>query len=496
MTHKEAVETIASIEREFDVTGLSFQGDRVWPLVRQRLWGRLINPHLHETQLNPDFRRDVAFPLSDAGKRDLEAAGNRDVLFYAHPSDTRETIHDRRCNPHLDPLIDLLPKDLTHCKIEPEEGQSFDRLLHPALPIKTRMQVRGPFPGEPIAHFDELNRLIAARCPFSLDHDLVAKDALVVRAYRELFETVLDMINPQALFETCYYHPPMNGLAQACRSRSIPCVDVQHGKQGRFHGAYTHWTFFPKDGWDMLPSHNWCWGEPTQCHIEQSRSGAVNADAAPKAVVGGFPWLGLWLNGKGPNSIPDVRRARGLAQGRTAILATLQPAWELGPDTVIRAIRNSPREWIWFIRAHPKQKDRMAAFKAQLEAAVPGRYELEQATRLPLYAMLRASRCHVTAYSTCCYEALYFNVPTVLWGERGLAIYGEAIKNNTFKHASTAEEIPQLITGLLGTPVANAETTHFIQTKSSVTSRALAEILRGPFPKTTNDEDLPWANQS
>ena len=285
MTHRDAVEAIARIERAFNVAELSFRGVRVWPLVRQRLWAGLVNPHLHPSTLDPEFRRDIAYELAEETLAALKEQGQCDLLFLARPEDDRERIHGKGCNPHLDPIIKTLEASSSCLKVQEAAGRPGTDHLIPPLPLQYAMRVRGPFPEERIEDFEPLRDLIERECAFRLDHDLIVKDLLVALAFEAMYGEMLDRVRPKAVFLVCYYHPPMNGLMLACHKRDVACVDVQHGKQGRYHGAYTHWSAAPEDGWAMLPSHFWCWGTPTRRDMERGRPAGC---AAPQAVVGGL----------------------------------------------------------------------------------------------------------------------------------------------------------------------------------------------------------------
>ena len=49
-----------------------------------------------------------------------------------------------------------------------------------------------------------------------------------------------------------------------------------------------------------------------------------------------------------------------------------------------------------------------------------------------LYDSLSVVTHHITAYSSCCYEASVFGVPTLLFGADASSIYSDEIKNGLF----------------------------------------------------------------
>lgn len=438
MTDNEAVDILAEIEREMDVTNLLFRGMRVWPLIRQRLWANFLNPYLHSLSLPKESRREVRFDLSEETLHLLQQAGPKDVVFISRPQDNNELLRGKRYNRFVDPLMEVLPEELSGIKLEMDEEQDDTDSDIPSLSIMGEMKVSGPFPEENITGFKRLNRILSQICSLQLDQDIIIKDALVARAYADMYGIFLDKLQPKAVMLVCYYHVPMNGLALACRERGIVCVDLQHGRQGRFHGAYTHWTVFPKSGWEFCASHFWCWGEPTEADMK--RHLPKRKEGLPQFVVGGYPWLGMCANGDALDQKAETRQVEELVQGRPAILVTLQLLWEDMIEEIGRAIQISPPDWIWLIRMHPKQIEKIDEVKKQL-SSVSGCYEIEAASSLPLYLLLKESCCHVTSFSTCCFEALHFDVPTVLWGESGAILYKEYVDDGTFLHAMTGEQI-------------------------------------------------------
>ena len=69
-------------------------------------------------------------------------------------------------------------------------------------------------------------------------------------------------------------------------------------------------------------------------------------------------------------------------------------------------------------------KKRLAAIPESLYSVDDGKENL--------YDKLLASDLHVTAYSSCCYEADALGVPTLLFGEDARTIYAEEIDSGMF----------------------------------------------------------------
>ena len=66
-------------------------------------------------------------------------------------------------------------------------------------------------------------------------------------------------------------------------------------------------------------------------------------------------------------------------------------------------------------------------------AKVPKKFHSFDNSTDNLYDKLNTVTHHITAYSSCCYEAKIFGVDTLLFGLDALDIYDEEIKNDVFK---------------------------------------------------------------
>ena len=57
-----------------------------------------------------------------------------------------------------------------------------------------------------------------------------------------------------------------------------------------------------------------------------------------------------------------------------------------------------------------------------------------------LYDVFMTVTHHITAYSSCCYEASVFDIPTLLYGSDSKEIYEEDIENNIFTWIDSNKE--------------------------------------------------------
>ena len=490
ISHDEAINTICAIEDEIDITQITFRNIPIWPMVRQLLWRKLLKPHLNVFGLSESEKYTVHFPLDSKDRDKLSSFGKVDMLFVSRGQDNRGKLDGRVWNLFIDPIMELLPESLTALKLERLEEKNIDGLRFPTIPFKAPKVISSDFPRERIMHYKSLAAIVEKFAHIFLNEDLLIRDALEIEAYYELYSEILSLFQPLAVFQVCYYSQQGFGLNQASKAQRIQCVDVQHGKQGAYHAAYSHWRYFPANGWEFLPSHFINWGNSSKESIERWFP-KFPASALPKAIVGGYPWLGKWMN----NSTHSLGRKRDdtafetnttmlspikklTAEKKTVILTTLQPIWDSMPEMILQAMRQSPKEWLWLVRLHQAQMDKQLEWREQIASVAGCAYDIEVASSAQLYELFYHAHCHVTAYSSCCYEALSMGIPTVLWGDRGAVIYKKEIQNSIFAHAESCEKLLSAIRqAALKASMPSLPQNNYIMTTEKIMSEAVLSII-------------------
>lgn len=278
-----------------------------------------------------------------------------------------------------------------------------------------------------------------------INYDVPSFDELIQRVFRirrlsHFFEHFLKYNQPKLAFVECYYGENGMALNLACKRKGIPSVDIQHGVQGEFHVAYGRWCNIPDTGYELLPSHFWCW-TPHEADVINSWSENLERQVH-NALVGSNLWLNKWIRGDVSSLKFYDTKIRGLIESKkTAIMFTLQPGFD--PELwFYEAVNSSPTEWKWFIRLHPgmiADKERFQTiFKSQCPNA---NIELDHATELPLLAWLRHIDIHVTQFSTCIIEAETFGVPSIITHVNGMDMYADQIQKGTACTAFTAIDL-------------------------------------------------------
>ena len=163
-------------------------------------------------------------------------------------------------------------------------------------------------------------------------------------------------------------------------------------------------------------------------------------------MVGGNAWLGLWAeNDLASYTSTQVEFLSSLEKWQRTILVSLQGIDDFLSEGLMDAVRDAPPEWFWLVRLHPHHRHRIDEMAQRFEDHGIRRFDVVNTTTLPLYALLRRCTNHVTAWSSVCYEALSFHVPTVIIHRTGRALYEEYIRRGIFQYGESSAEILKAI---------------------------------------------------
>lgn len=474
MDYKTTIERILAIEKAMDVTAIRYKGLHLWPLVRMQLWQRLLHPDKYAppaaiglkrlaTKLSEGFfRPDFYAPYLEHAKRhrnnlsELSEFGPVDILLYSREKDHGDQIGGRYYNRHIDPLIDLIKTHYTFLKLElitDRTDQTLPRFEHTHF-FDSLDYLRCDAQRSVIAAFQEfpnipaieqgrtLTQLLAGiRFDLALTQEYLMMESERVLHYIRYFKELLTAARPKAVFFVDYYDNIGLALITACKSLGITTVDLQSNRQGKHHGMYSCWNNVPEGGYEMLPDVLWCWGKKSVENIIESQPGNKQQQ---RAVIGGNTWLAKWIDREPAGFVFDSETSGFINEvnsNQKVILVTLQKSDSKIPKSIIEAMRKAPADWYWLIRLHPQQRGKVDTVANMLAELHIDNANVDQATNLPLYLLLRNCHRHVTGRSSVALEALRFNVPSIIVHSTGVALYKEYIDQGLFSFAKYAEEI-------------------------------------------------------
>ena len=435
MRIEQAFALVVELESKGTAANVQWRSINLWPLIRQCLWFELLASSLPPEPPSAKLRWQRL--VSQLGKmrryiashRDfaVPAASNAQLLFLSRPVYLQKLSTGKLFDRIVDPLIfarhnvEAWEKLYVSPWPEAESLHFQSRCLTPAyaalsehfsLEDEQALRHLATEAGLEPARF-------LARCKRGLNTFVRWYEAgTILLARRSML---------RAIYLTSWYFPDMMGLTAAARERGVPVIDVQHGKQGRFQGMYSGWRRIPPTGYELMPDRFWCWGEPSCDHIMASSP----ERKVHRPFVGGFPWLDYYRQ-----HISTVGQAHAVAKSvQKKILVTTQPRQsentEPLPDFFVDYLRSLPEGVHCVIRCHPNDVSGEAYCKRRLKGIPEHLYSIDSG-KDNLYDRLLQATHHVTAYSSCCYEASAFGILTLLYGADSKALYAEEILAGEF----------------------------------------------------------------
>jgi hypothetical protein len=387
-------------------------------------------------------------------------------------------MNGRAYNRMIDPLLGLLGPANRPVKLELAGPRKPGPRVYPAVPAALPAKpALGKVPKgvaglKPVA--EAYRRIFGEPLPAKA----LQKHLLQLWALRRHFAAILNQYRPGAVLLVCYYAPLNLAVTAACRRLGIPVADIQHGQQGLYHAMYNHWTAVPEGGYDLVPDYFWVWGRPTRDILLRD---LPEAAAAPRPLVGGNQWVGMWREQRGLRfSAPLSAFLDELRQAPKTVIVCLQGIADPIPEFLVAAMRARPA-WNWLIRLHPHQRGRKDQFAAYLTAQGVTRFEIEKATYAPLYGLLGACDHMVTPFSSTVWEAAAFGCPATLIHEQARDVHGPWIDRGVFALALGTED---LLTALdnRGPETLDALEEPYIESEAALARRAFGTLLPGHEP--------------
>ncbi|MCX7048576.1 MAG: hypothetical protein NTX50_24205 [Candidatus Sumerlaeota bacterium] len=259
-----------------------------------------------------------------------------------------------------------------------------------------------------------------------------------------VFENWLRACGLPMLITDNWYDPISMGAHLAAHRLGLPRVEIQHGQL--FHGnlSYLRWTKAPRGGYETFPAHFWFWGLDDREAMVADNPGVVSRD---QIIVGGSLWLNQWRSPKpNPALQKEIEQARLLRQSFSKTILFTVDGQDL--SHLDRWLEGAPDDWRCLIRLHRRFRPQINAFEKKLRAFGHPGINVREATSLPLYAVIQASDCHVTSFSTCALEALAFGIPTVILNPIGVTNYREYVDQGFMFPATNNRELIERIQNL------------------------------------------------
>ena len=426
MKTSEALHLIIKIENLFDTSSIKWDGLITWPLVRKILWFRLISINISsKNNQEKKFKNIFSITKSFVSSFFRKTKVNQDSekIFFSRPQYLQEIKSKKYIDRIVDPIIQL-------CEIKKTSKYYFRKIS------KEKKMVNNFYvmlDGSSLTYIsikenqiNILNKIAEILEIDSLQLQREYKQELHAFLYwfKSAKKLLLKHKNLKEIYLTCWYMTETMGICAAASQLGIKTIDIQHGKQGRYQAMYSGWSKIPEKGYDLMPDRFWCWGKSSCDHILSHSPNRKHHIP----FVGGFPWIEYYKK----NIM--IRYPKGSSNIR--VLVTLQPPQgdnhERIPDFILRSLTLEQIKNVHFIfRLHPNDTHGIDYCSERLKLIPSNIYTIDFG-KTNLYDLFNEVTHHITAYSSCCYEASHFGLSTLLYGSESKEIYEHEIKEKIF----------------------------------------------------------------
>lgn len=473
MKSSEVIDLLNELEKCYPVDQWTIESIHVWPFIRMQIVANIFVEYLKTSTKQHELKGVFTHPRSFNGI--LQRAVNITRFSKAYLTDyshnsraskkvyavfmsdgfARTFIKNAWYSNYYDPLISYFKQnnmgylhlEFKHNYLIPRYSQSiFIQPYFDYLTIKNMLFPRCRyFKKETLPQFEDLTVFLKSKnlnisIP-SLDQigDRVSRILMISSYYERLFEKV----KPKIGFFVSYYNDYGMAFNLACRRRGIPSVDIQHGFQGELNPAYGRWDKIPTSGYELLPSIFMVWGKREETAI---LDWCKDVYSWHRPIVGGNLWLTLWREGR-LDAInyydQKISSIKNKYPDPINVFFTLQAGFSEYEimKSMLETIRNTQNKWLWWLRLPSTMLNQKDNIKKLFRDNGINKFELDSASNLPLYALLRHVDVHVTHCSSTVIEAESFGVPSVLVNEYALELFPEQILSGVAVSAHTPNDI-------------------------------------------------------
>ncbi len=431
MKTPDAFKKIVQIENSVNTKVFIWKSFNTWPLIRKILWLKLIaidsnnKEYKKKIILSPFSYIKIVISSIYRMFKKINAREDAVKLFFSRPEYLQEIYSKKFIDRIVDPIIDSFCEDEKITKYYLSKVSKEKKLLHDALYLHQsatfnilRLSMEQKETIHEIAKILDLNG-------YNLERDYKNQLRLFIEWYVSAKKLISKHKKLKEIYLTCWYLPDMMAICAAASEYGIKTIDIQHGKQGKYQAMYSGWTKIPEKGYALMPDNFWCWGQPSCNHIlTSSPNRKIHIP-----FIGGYPWINYYKKNlmKADSDAP---------KNKIKVLVTMQPPQgqntERIPDFIIDFLKSNDQVNIHFIlRLHPNDKEGFYYCKNRLRLINPSLYTIDDGTKNLYDTFLEISH-HITAFSSCCYEASLFKVPTLLYGDDSREIYKDDIENKVF----------------------------------------------------------------
>ncbi|MHC5060118.1 MAG: tetratricopeptide repeat protein [Planctomycetota bacterium] len=468
---RQFLEIISEIEKNFDVNSLCYKNLRVWPWIRLT-----IIRHLRHDDIKISAARQKEIDGHYCNSILPFRQQDIDYLFFSNHAYHNIGMEGAYYSPFIDPYIELIKDKHTFLKVESSSRfiESTSPRYVPTVFLKTAgRRFDYPLGENDIVNFASLREYVQSLCGVELDEADIIYTVNKIEQYRYYFLDFLRQIRPRVVLLVCWYGDITMGLIWACNDLGITSVDLQHGIIFN-NPIYEGWSATPPDGYELVPDIFHVWGKAFKDSIEKKQPVGCRYHLP---VSGGNAWMCEVI--RNDPAVDDVSESflQYLEQKEKVILVTLQRPGPL-PDHLLEAMKRLPGNWLWLVRCHPRYgKGEIGNVAEQLCSHDISNFDVENATKQPLFSLLKYAHHHITAFSTVSLEALLYGVPTTFFSPDGYGYFKEYVDAGFFNYAPSADALVQYLSLDYDKAGVSRMAEYFFQMDNNVIRKAFEGML-------------------
>ncbi len=254
------------------------------------------------------------------------------------------------------------------------------------------------------------------------------------------FKYIFKRLKIKKIYQATYYDPVGLSINAAAADMMIKTYCAQHGGQSRNNPAFGQWTKINYDnGYSLLPDVFLCWDRESANTITEWSSNLNNH----LAIVTGYHWPDLWRTGKIPYE--PLKKHMQNSKENLNVIFSMQPSIGLPPNNVRKIIDKVTENVTWWIRLHPRQIG--TEIEDELKFIYWGRENviINEASYSPLPALMTIMDLHITCFSSCLFESIVFDVPTVFVHKAGGEYFSQHIRSGDANLITDDKDIEDFI---------------------------------------------------
>lgn len=439
---------VVKIEQTFQINDWKVNDLHLWPILRIRLFFYLIDEIENLKKKNSDqtYHKPIKYPFLKSLKEKLVfnkwlySLPKKKIIFVGTNAH-RVNFDGKRFNRFFDSLISMngQTEDYLYLEYVYDKNLNYykkDKVFETENRIENFSRSRNYSLKYSLSNFHQFLNYLKSNPITEKFAEEISEEQLKQIGYKlyyrfEFYKKNLRKIQPQELYILCYYGGSTTySIVAAANHLKIKTIEMQHGPQPDLHLCYTNWTNLPENGYDVLPRNFYQWDDGS---VENINSWATYTKLyQPKK--NGHPWIDF------------IKQVQIETPDDDFILYCLQPEptsleW-LFNENIVNAIKNSNQKW--YIRLHPRQIDRQEEIIQLLrKKELLHKINIEEATQLPLPALIKKSLVCVTHSSGVAIESELLNKKSVIIHELGVKYHQKTIeRENAFYIDANSEDFP------------------------------------------------------